>query len=722
MSNGRKLADLMVGTNVVVSNVDSDLSTKISSIKTRLDSDDAKLQSLDTAVQAGIVNLVDSDLIINQLTGKITAVVSNVDSDSAFIQSIKTKIKSLKTRLDSDDAKLQTVRAGIAAEISATNTDVNLLKARLDSDDAKLQSLDTSLTLVKARLDSDDSAIQAATTLALATAGAVGVTDSDLKVVADLRNNLDSEIESAKNLVMTYTNYLYNATAGQTTFTGSAVGGATLAYTAGTIQVFLNGIRLDDADYTATDGTTIVLAEGALLGHQLTIIVPTIKSNPAPLPPGPTYTWELGHSVDQQAKIVSSDIGTGDRFGWDVAIDQDGDTMVVSAPYWDGATYQQDGAIYVYTRSSTDVTDSDWTEQQKMTAENFTGVFHNTYFGWSVDITNDGDTIVAGAHKTPNDKGGHLVVYSRTGSTWAIDSELFANDIPADPAVQDTSSLGEAVAISGDGNTIVAGAPGKGSGAGNGFAYIFVKDEYGDWSQEAKISPQFKSGGSASSHGTSGNQDFGKAVTITNDGNTVAIGAPGRSIASGNITGRAEVFQRSGSTWSHQKTIEQESPSSRDGFGWTVSLAGNDGNTLAIGQHYETTNDEGHVWIWTRSGTTWTQQAKVRGYSINDTEDFGLNVSLSDTGDRLIAGAQEDNVSSGQEPGTVFIWRRNDSDAVTWNLERRIEPTSGSHTDRFGYAVSISGDSSTIAVGAYGEGGGSGDYNGAAYVFVGEKE
>ena len=290
MSNGRKLADLMVGTNVVATNVDSDLSTKISSIKTRLDSDDTKLQSLDTAIQAGIQNLADSDLIINQLQAKINSVISNVDSDSSFVQSINTQIDLIKTRLDSDDAKLQQVRTSIASEISATNTDISSIIGRLDSDSSKLQQLDTSIVSVKTRLDSDDAAIQAATTLASATAGSVGVTDSDLKVVADLRNQLDSEIIFVKNLSVSYTSYIYNATAGQTSFTGTDANSATLAYTAGAIQVFLNGIRLEADDYTATDGAAVVLTEGAQLGHQVTIVVPKLESNYTPPATGPDWS------------------------------------------------------------------------------------------------------------------------------------------------------------------------------------------------------------------------------------------------------------------------------------------------------------------------------------------------------------------------------------------------------------------------------------------------
>ena len=64
MSNARTLADMIVGTEIKLSNVDSDLSNKINSIKTRLDSDDAKLQSLDVAIANGLLNLVDSAVLI----------------------------------------------------------------------------------------------------------------------------------------------------------------------------------------------------------------------------------------------------------------------------------------------------------------------------------------------------------------------------------------------------------------------------------------------------------------------------------------------------------------------------------------------------------------------------------------------------------------------------------------------------------------------------------
>ena len=98
------------------------------------------------------------------------------------------------------------------------------------------------------------------------------MSDSDLKVVADLRNQLDSEMIFSRNLTVSYINYLYNATAGQTSFSGSDANSATLAYTTGAIQVYLNGVLLTAEDYTATDGSTVVLTQPAQLSAQLIII------------------------------------------------------------------------------------------------------------------------------------------------------------------------------------------------------------------------------------------------------------------------------------------------------------------------------------------------------------------------------------------------------------------------------------------------------------------
>jgi hypothetical protein len=67
--------------------------------------------------------------------------------------------------------------------------------------------------------------------------------------------------------------YLFNATGGQTTFSGTDANGLTLAYTVGSEQVYLNGVlQVRGSDYTATNGTSIVLASGALVSDVLNVI------------------------------------------------------------------------------------------------------------------------------------------------------------------------------------------------------------------------------------------------------------------------------------------------------------------------------------------------------------------------------------------------------------------------------------------------------------------
>ena len=178
----------------------------------------------------------------------------------------------------------------VGTELVASNVDSDLsnrissIKTRLDSDDSKIQSLNTSLDSVSS---------------------AVGLLDSDLKVVGDLRNQLDSEIIYVRNLSLSYTNFLYNATDGQTTFQDSDANSATLAYTAGSIQVFLNGIKLEGDDYTATDGTSIVLTEAAITNAQLIIVCPKLESNIAVVPSYKTTNTSTGNHMSLGAAVLT---------------------------------------------------------------------------------------------------------------------------------------------------------------------------------------------------------------------------------------------------------------------------------------------------------------------------------------------------------------------------------------------------------------------------------
>tara|TARA_R110002153_G_scaffold29711_4_gene91133 strand:+ start:4963 stop:7932 length:2970 start_codon:yes stop_codon:yes gene_type:complete len=447
MSNGRKIADLVVGTNVKVTQIDSDLDNTISSLKTRLDSDDAKLQSLDTAISAGIVNLADSDLIISQLQAKINSAIANVDSDSAALQNANTQIQSIKSRLDSDEGRVQALNTSLASEILSTNTEISSIKGRLDSDDGRLQLLDTNITLIKTRLDSDETSIQAAKSLIAQAVSGQGMSDSDLKVVADLRNQLDSEIQYVKNIQISYTNYLYVATAGQTSFTGTDSNSVTLAYTAGSIIIFLNGVKLEAEDFTATDGTTIVLADPAQVNAELAIIVPKLESNIAPI----TYSWTgVVAGTRYRGSVETQD----DDFGFSVDVDSAGTTVI-------GGAYKEDdkGVIYVF-KNNTEVATLRSSDKA-----------HNDYFGKALSISGDGNTIIAASPGKAY--GGHAYAFTLSGSTW---SQLNIIE-PSDNGNSD--QFGSEVNLNKNGDTVIISSPRKSVYVGPslhslaGAAYIF---------------------------------------------------------------------------------------------------------------------------------------------------------------------------------------------------------------------------------------------------------
>jgi len=258
--------------------------------------------------------------------------------------------------------------------------------------------LSSTISNLKTRLDSDDAAIQALSITAAALTPS-GLTDSDLKVVADLRSQLDSEIASAKSLSLDYTNYIYTATAGQTTFTGSDDNSATLSYTAGTIQVFLNGILLDGSDYTATSGTSVVLNEAAALSNELVIIVPRIHSTYAP-----TVTVNWG-GLTQQIKLQSSTFDNNDTFAR--FIDFAGDYAIAGAPTDDLDSYSNNGAAFVFKRTDSD-NGTGW-EQQAILKDSTTQ--SNNYLGNAVQLNDDATFALVSGGSIVSD--GFVIEYSR---------------------------------------------------------------------------------------------------------------------------------------------------------------------------------------------------------------------------------------------------------------------------------------------------------------------
>ena len=127
---------------------------------------------------------------------------------------------------------------------------------------------------------------------------------------------------------------------------------------------------------------------------------------------------------------------------------------------------------------------------------------------------------------------------------------------------------------------------------------------------------------------------FGISASISSDGNTAIVGAVLWDRTDGFQLGAAYIFTRSSDgSWTEQTKIQASDKEARDEFGRAVSMS-SDGNTALVGAPYEDTGgvDAGAAYIFVRSGTTWTQQAKIQASDKNQGHQFGYSVSISSDG------------------------------------------------------------------------------------------
>src|SRR5580700_9095805 len=194
--------------------------------------------------------------------------------------------------------------------------------------------------------------------------------------------------------------------------------------------------------------------------------------------------------------------------------------------------------------------------------------------------------------------------------------------------------------------------------------------------------------------GESGEGHFGQSVALSADGNTAVVGAP-----TGNgEAGAVWVFTRTGSTWTQQAELMPKSgeEGGNGEFGASVALSA-DGNTVLIGA--PTSTGGGAVWVFTRSGSTWAQQGeKITGAEQSAGSEFGRSVALSAEGDTAAVGAPGD----GGKAGAIWVFTRSEGAEVWSQQGLKLAPEIGEEVGngQFGASVALSAEGNTVAVGA----------------------
>jgi hypothetical protein len=501
--------------------------------------------------------------------------------------------------------------------------------------------------------------------------------------------------------------------------------------------------------------------------------------------------------VRQLAYLKASNTDGADHFacggslpghiGNAVAISGDGNTIVVGAPHESSAARgisgnQADnslynaGAVYVYVRRG-----DQWAQQAYLKASN---PGRSDLFGLSLALSRDGNTLAVaapweasaatGVNGNQDDdsipQAGAVYVFTRTGSTWSQHAYLKASNTghKGDGDDVDGDQFGFSLALSADGRTLAAGAiaedsaaTGVGgvqtdnSAAASGAVYVFARTGNA-WAQQAYVK---------SRNGEAGDL-FGYGVSLSADGSVMAVAAydedgSGRGVNpvddnASTGTGAIYAFDRRGGSWAQTGYFKGSRSQRNDALGYTVATS-DDGNTIVGGTAEESclnggidpsncdvdtfpehmaAGSVGAVYVWQRSGDTWTEQAFLKA-SNPDLEDwFAVRLALSGDGNTLLVGApMEDSAATGVngrgddnsavESGTAYLFTRS---GAAWSQRAYLKASNTDAFDEFGSSVAISGDGKTMVVGARMESSGAASVNGnqndneagqagAAYIF-----
>jgi hypothetical protein len=360
----------------------------------------------------------------------------------------------------------------------------------------------------------------------------------------------------------------------------------------------------------------------------------------------------------------------------------------------------------------------------------------DAFQGDSVAVSSDGNTILVGGQNDAAGDGGAWV-FVRTGTTWSQQAHL-VGDCTVSCSNEGTGEVGQgafgtSVALSGDGDTAVIGAPGDSSN--NGAVWTF-KRSGANWTGDGpKLTGNCTSSCGAQGTGENGAAQFGQSVSLSRDGTTLLVGGPQDG---GDVSftgqGAAWVFTRNGVGWDQQARLVgdcQGTKCDNEGTGeysngtgafGTAGALSSDGSTAVIGAPYDgSPSFTGGFWIFTRSGTSWSQQTHVNGpdestAALSIETEFGIRVALSDDGNTALIGAPYDMDGGSTFKGSAYVYTRAGS---TWSLQHQLIG-SGAEDDTIqneppieGSSVALSADGNTALFG------GAFDHGaGAAWIFT----
>ena len=450
--------------------------------------------------------------------------------------------------------------------------------------------------------------------------------------------------------------------------------------------------------------------------------------------PGAAYVFTRDSSDmwRQAARMTASDSADGDQFGYSVAMD--GSSVFIGA-------YKEVGAVgsgSVYTTNTTnwlDISGSDATT----TSHNVAGLTNYQEYWFqirAVNETGEGPASNSSSATPRLPKPGKpanltaeagdqevMLQWANPGNS-TIDKYQISEVIEEGFLTASDGATGDhfGVSVAIDGDTAVVGADRL--NARKGAAYIFTRDSNGAWTQQAKLDGEF-----------AGDQ-FGWSVAV--EGDTVVVGAhayDGEDDDDETLVNSGAVYvytkPATGGGWADTiaapAKLTATVPEAYAFFGGSVAL---DGNTLAIGSRLYNAGgylSAGAAYVFTKSGTTWSQQAKLTASTSLQLAYLGYSLAVD--GDTVLVGAYGDDTIRGElGSGSAYVFDKPSGGWSAWDalsqkdkddLTAKLTASDRQPSGYFGFSVALDGDTAVIGARQHNDpktGAGSG----AAYVFARE--
>lgn len=327
-------------------------------------------------------------------------------------------------------------------------------------------------------------------------------------------------------------------------------------------------------------------------------------------------------------------------------------------------------------------------------------------FGFSVGINSDGSSMVVGSPFGEGEElnslgigtgSGVVYVFDRNGNNFSqvgILTGLYSYDVD--------DNFGYSVAMNGQGNIIVVGAPNDlnpNVGVQSGQVYIF----------ERTSGPTFNQVGILSGSKSTNASYFGWDVDITPDSNYIVVGARRDQISNLSRAGAVYVYEKDAGpsvSYSEFAILEGSFGSIEDNFGYSVAISP-DGNYIAVGAIFDedtgnVTDNFGVVYVYEKSGISINQVGILTSPKLNtlkNEDNFGYSVDISENGNIIVVGAKDDtSLVGGETTGLVYVFEKIE------NQYYPIQVLQGTYSnengDNFGSSLALSEDGSLIVVGA----------------------